>query len=58
LYLALVGVLCIHLIGFLDGELQVKCTLVQAMRFCTSLTGHRGSRVIAVLIHDHGTRRG
>ena len=38
--------------------LAVKCTLVQALRFCTGRTAHRGSRGIAVLFLDHGTRRG
>jgi len=37
---------------------KVKCTLVQALRLCTSRTAHRGSRGIAILFHDHGTRRG
>jgi hypothetical protein len=35
-----------------------KCTLVQALRLCTGRTAHRGSRVIALLFHDQGTRRG
>jgi hypothetical protein len=42
-------------------ELEIrykKCSLVQALRLCTSLTAHRGSRGIALLIYDHGTRRG
>jgi len=37
---------------------KVKCTLVQAMRLCIGRTAHRGSRGIALLCHDHGTRRG
>jgi len=37
---------------------KVKCTLVQALRFCTGRTAHRGSRDIALLFLDHGTRRG
>jgi hypothetical protein len=37
---------------------KVKCTLVQALRLCTGRTAHRGSRGIALLFHDHGTRRG
>ena len=37
---------------------MVKCTLVQALRLCTGRTGHRGSRVIALPFHYHGTRRG
>ena len=35
---------------------KVKCTLVQALRFCTGCTAHRGSR--GLLSHDRGTRRG
>jgi len=45
---------------------NVKCSLVQALRLCTGRTAHRGStgiallfhRGIALLFHDHGTRRG
>ena len=37
---------------------KVKCTLVQALRLCTGRTAHRGSRGIALLFHDHSTRRG
>ena len=37
---------------------KVKCTLVQALRLYTGLTAHRESRGIALLFHDHGTRRG
>jgi len=36
---------------------KVKCTPVQALRLCTGRTAHRGSRVIALLFLDHGTRR-
>jgi hypothetical protein len=36
---------------------KVKVTLVQALRLCTGRTAHSGSRGIAVLFHDHGTRR-
>ena len=39
-------------------EYKVKCTLVQAMRFCTGRRVHRGSRGIALPFHDHGTGRG
>jgi hypothetical protein len=35
----------------------LKCTLVQALRLRTGRTAHRGSRGIALLFHDHGTRR-
>jgi len=37
---------------------KVKFTLVQALRLCTGRTAHRGSTDIALLFHDHGTRRG
>ena len=37
---------------------EVKYTVVQALRFCTGRTVHRGSRGIAVLFLDHGTSRG
>ena len=37
---------------------KVKCTPVQALRLCTGRTAHRGSRGIALTIHDHSTRRG
>jgi hypothetical protein len=37
---------------------NVKCTLVQALSLCTGRTAHRGSRCIAILFHDHSTRRG
>jgi len=37
---------------------KVKCTLVQALRPYTGSTAHRRSRGIALLFHDHGTRRG
>ena len=40
------------------AHIKVKCTLVQALRLCTGHTAHRGSRGIALLFHDHGTRRG
>jgi len=39
-------------------KVKVKCTLVQALRLCTGRTAHRGSRGIALLFHNHGTRRG
>jgi len=35
-----------------------KCTLVQTMRLCTGRTAHRGSRGIALLFRDNGTRMG
>jgi len=39
-------------------KVKVKCTLVLALRLCTGRTAHRGSRGIALLFHDHGTRSG
>jgi len=38
-------------------SMKVKCTLVQALRLCTGRMAHRGSRGIALLFHDHSTRR-
>ena len=38
--------------------MKVKCTLVRALRLCTGRTAHRGSRVIALLFLDHGSRSG
>jgi len=43
---------------FLLIQAKVKCTLVQALRFCTGCTAHRGSRGIALLFLDHCTRKG
>jgi hypothetical protein len=40
-----------------EVKVKVKCTLVQALRLCTGRTAHRESRGIALLFHDHGTRR-
>jgi hypothetical protein len=42
------------------GEVKskVKVTLVQALRLCTGRAAYRESRGIALLFHDHGTRRG
>ena len=37
---------------------KVKVTLVQTLGLCTGSTAHRGSRGIALLFLDHGTRRG
>jgi len=52
------GVFNLDALCFLWGKKKVKCTLVQALRLCTGCTAHRGSRGIALLFHDHGTRRG
>ena len=48
------------IILFLSQNLRVKikCTFVQALRLCTGCTAHRGSRGIALLFLDRGTRRG
>jgi len=43
---------------FFSSRRKIKCTLVQAQRRCTGRRAHRGSRGIALLIYDHGTRRG
>jgi len=40
------------------GGGEVKCILVQAMKLCTGRMAHRGSRGIALPIHDHSTRSG
>ena len=37
---------------------KVKCSLVQALRLYIGRTAHRGTRGIALLFLDHGTRRG
>jgi hypothetical protein len=48
-----------HVIFFMFyTRVKVKCTLVKTLRLCTGRTAHRGSRDIALLFHDHGTRRG
>jgi len=39
-------------------KVKIKCTLVQALKLCTGRMAHRGSRGIALLFLDHGTRRG
>ena len=39
-------------------KVKVKCTLVQALRLWTGRTANWGSRGIALLFLDHGTRRG
>jgi hypothetical protein len=36
----------------------VACTLAQALRLCTGRTAYTGSRGIALLFHDHGTKKG
>ena len=49
---------CVHLLVYIAAKKKLKCTLVQALRLCTGRTAHRGSRGIALLFLDHGTRRG
>ena len=39
-------------VAYAVGTQKVKVTLVQALRLCTGLTAHRGSRGIALLFHD------
>ena len=41
-----------------DKKVQIKRTLIQALRLCTGRMAHRGSRGIVLLFLDHGTRRG
>ena len=41
-----------------EGNVKVKCTLVQSLRLCTGRTAHRWSRGITLPLHDHGTRWG
>ena len=41
-----------------NKKVKVKCIFVQALRLCTGHTAYRGSRGIALLFLDHGTRRG
>ena len=42
---------------FKHSKKKVKCNLVQTLRLCTGRTANRGSRGIALLFLDHGTRR-
>jgi len=54
---------CRHIRGtkqatYIGVKGKVQCTLLQALRLCTGRTARRGSRSIAVLSLDHGTRRG
>jgi hypothetical protein len=39
-------------------KVKVKVTLVQALKFCTSRTAHRGSKVIALFFHDQRHEKG
>jgi hypothetical protein len=47
-----------HSVQVVSKTKKVKCTFEQALRLCTGRTAHRGSRGIALLFHNHGTRRG
>ena len=47
-----------YVLTYIYIKVKVKDTLVQALRLCTCRTAQRGSRGIALLIHNHGTRRG
>jgi len=38
-------------------NVKIKCILVQAVRLCSGRMAYRGSRGIALLFLDHGTRR-
>jgi len=49
---------CFLFILALFCKVKIKVTLVQALRLCTGHTAYRGSRGIALLFHDHCTRRG
>jgi hypothetical protein len=56
---------CLHHLCSISGKakqsaftvINLECTLVQALRLCTGRTAQRGNRGIALLFHDHGTRR-
>ena len=48
----------LHPVATTEGKDKVKCALVQALSLCTGRAAHRGSRGIALPIHDHSTRRG
>jgi len=49
---------CVECDVHVKVKVNVKYTLVQALRLCTGRTAHRESRGIALLFRDHGTRRG
>ena len=46
------------ILGSVGRKVLLKFTLVQALGLYTSCTAHRGSRGIALLFHDYGTRKG
>jgi hypothetical protein len=41
-----------------NWNFKVKCTLIQALRFCTGRRAHRGSRGIALLFHGQHHLKG
>jgi len=43
--------------SYFTEKVKIKVTFVQALRLCTGRTAHRGSRGIALLFHNHGTKR-
>ena len=57
-WIPLMYVRCATIKLYSTFTVKVKVTLVQALRLCTGRTAQRGSRGIALLFHDHGTRRG
>ena len=44
--------------SFILDKVNVKSTLIQALRLCTGRTAPRGSRGITLCFLDHGTRSG
>ena len=49
---------CTRIVLPFTSKVKVKYTLIQALRLCIGRTARRGSRGIALLFQDHGTRRG
>ena len=45
-------------ISLISYKVKVKSPFVQALRLCAGRAAHKGSRGIALLFHDHGTRKG
>jgi hypothetical protein len=43
--------------GGIEVKVKVKCTLIRALMLGTGRTSLRGSRCVALLFHDRGTRR-
>jgi len=44
--------------GLIVLQGKVRCTLVQALRLCTGLAAHGGSRGITLLFHDQRHQKG